>query len=720
MYAGGIDPSAYRREIEIKGNGLMWSTFFMAMAVACVFLYAPGFFVMRALRVRAVAALCLAPCASVVLYAAATTIGPVIGIEASWATVALPCIALPAAIALWRLRASSDRRLLGIAPAGYAFRGKISEAWLLFALYVACGLVVVGIVFIKNLDGPDSFLQAWDNSHHLSSVRAFVDSGNFSMLTTTSYATPLDRSFTPWPGEASFYPSAWHVLCALTVSATGASVPLAVNAVNALIIGIVLPTSMLVLMARLFPGQRGVVRCGALVSLAFAVFPWGFLTFGPLYPNMLSYALMPAVGVLFMAIFDKDATRRRRMACTGLFCMGIAALACAQPNAVFSLAVFLTPFCITTAARLSAALSCARRYPHAARWGAGLIAAAVVASIWWALFNAPFLQDVIWYDWPSKETHAQAIANIALMSFSYAPAQLLLAAFVGIGLACALADARFRWFGWSFLFAAFICYIDLSHDGFVKHLLAGFWYTDQLRTASMAALFAIPLAALGLRNAASAAAHLLNSFVRASGGVPVAQGVAAAAAALAAMVVVFFPSYDIPGHHHVETGFGAIRERVEDQNSVVRMNYLDAAEKDFVRQVKEIVPDDEVIINSPDDGSVFLYGYDGLRTYYRYLTGYSRTSTESPDSAFIRKGLYRLAADARVKEAVRAIGAEYVLVLDQGKDDGVGSDDERWRFILKDETDDEIWSGIRAIDDETPGFEIVLSQDDMRLYRMVL
>lgn len=704
-------------KIEIKGNGLMWSTFFTAMAVACVFLYAPGFFVMRALRAHAVVALCIAPCASIVLYAATTTVWPIIGIEASWVTVALPCIVLPAVVALWRLRVRGDRRLFGIAPMGRSLRGKIPEAWVLVALYVACGLVVVGIVFIKNLDGPDSFLQAWDNSHHLSSVRAFVESGDYSMLTTTSYATAIDRACTPFPNDSMFYPSAWHTLCALTVSATGASVPLAVNAVNALIIGVVIPTSMLFLMARLFPGQRGVVRCGALVSLAFAVFPWGFLTFGPLYPNMLSYAVMAPVGVLFMAIFDADATRRR-IACAGLFCMGIVALACAQPNAVFTLAVFLAPFCIVTATRSVGALSLARRYPRAVRWGAGLLCAALIASIWWALFHAPFLQDVIWYDWPAKETHAQAIANIALLSFSYAPAQLLLAVFVGIGLACVLADARFRWFGWSFVLAAFICYIDLSHDGFIKHVLAGFWYTDQLRTASTAALFAIPLAALGLHHTASVAAHLLNSFVRASGGKPISYGTAAAA--LAAAVVVFFPSYDIPGHHHVETGFGAIRERVEDQNSVVMMNYLDAAEKDFVKQVREIVPDDEVIINSPDDGSIFLYGYDGLRTYYRYLTGYSIESGESADSAFIRKGLYRLAADARVKEAVRAIGAQYVLVLDQGKDDAAESDDERWRFILKDETDDEVWSGIRAIDDETPGFEIVLSQDDMRLYRMVL
>ena len=43
---------------------------------------------------------------------------------------------------------------------------------------------------------------------------------------------------------------------------------------------------------------------------------------------------------------------------------------------------------------------------------------------------------------------------------------------------------------------------------------------------------------------------------------------------------------------------------------------------------------------------------------------------------------------------------------------------ERRRFVLKDDIDNELWSGIRAIDDSTPGFETVLSEGDMRLYRI--
>lgn len=698
----------------------MWPMFFIALALAGVFLYVPGFFFLKVLRARASVALCCAPIVTVAAYALITAILPYIGIAASWATVFLPCAAAGALAAgvSYRLRPAGSARRNAAGALGRSFRRAVDEEWFVIALYALVGLAVVGVIFVKNLDGPDSFLQAWDNSHHLSSIRAFVESGNYSMLTTTSYATPLDRSFTPWPGEAAFYPSAWHCLGALVVNATGASVALAANAVNALVVALVLPFSSALLMGRLFPGRRGIVRCGAFVSLAFATFPWGFLTFGPLYPNLFSYALLPLAAVSFMSVFDEGASVRERIARAAMFVVSVAALACAQPNAVFSAGVFLAPFCVAVAAKASRMLAFAKRRPRRAAWACGIAAAAAIALVWWALFHAPFLQDVIWFDWPAKEEPEQALANIALLSFSYAPAQLLLSAFVLCGLICALADSRFRWFACSFLLAVFICYIDLAYDGPIKHLLAGFWYTDQLRTGSMAALFAMPLAALGLRHAIRFAAGLLNRCVASTGGKATPY---VASTVLLALVctAVYYPSYDMPGHHHVETGFGAIRDRIEDQNSVVKMNYLDAAEKEFVKQAEAIVPADQPIINSPDDGSIFLYGYEGMRTYYRYLTGYSPESGESQESALIRSGLYRIAEDEAVRNAVRSIGAEYVLVLDQGKDEDLGSDREHRRFVFKDDIDNELWSGIRAIDDATPGFETVLSEGDMRLYRIV-
>ena len=701
--------------------------FFAAVALAGVFLYLPGFLMLAAARVRAAAALCCAPAASVACYAVLTAVLPYAGVAASWRTVFLPCVAAGGLALAFSLRIGSSVALCSLGCAAFgddskrARRGNIA----LLALYIAAGLAVTVVVFVKNLDGPDSFLQAWDNAHHLSSIRAFVESGNYSMLTTTSYAAAADAAFTPFPGESAFYPSAWHCLGALVVDATGIPVVMAANVVNTLVAGVVIPTSTAFLMARLFPRRRGVRLCGAAVSLAFATYPWGFLTFGPLYPNLLSYALLPLAPALFTALFDEGTPARERVRIAALFCLVVVALACSQPNAVFSAGVLLAPFCVREACRAARRFGGSRGRRRALAAGFGVAAAAGIALVWWLFFTAPFMQGVVGFDWPAKEELHQAAANAALLSFGYAPAQLLLSACTAVGLLCVLADRDLRHVGCAFLLACAINVVDASCDGFLKHLLAGFWYTDQLRTASTAVVAAVPLAAFGFFHIARAAAGAIGRCVSHGGAeagsarfAATGRGMGAAVAALMA-VAVFYPSFDIPGHHHVETGFGAIRERVEKQNSVVEMNYLDAAEKEFVAQVKLVVPADEPLINSPDDGSVFLYGYDGLRAYYRSLAGYSLESGESRDSVLIRTGLYRIAEDEEVRAAVERAGAHYVLVLDQGKTDGLDSDEEKRRFLFKDDIDQEIWSGIRAIDDDTPGFEAVLSQGDMRLYRIV-
>ncbi|MFR4802653.1 MAG: DUF6541 family protein [Eggerthellaceae bacterium] len=54
-------------------------------------------------------------------------------------------------------------------------------------------------------------------------------------------------------GEAMFYPSAWHCLVAMVAQAVGAQPALAANAVNAVLMGIVLPLSMFALLRRLLP-----------------------------------------------------------------------------------------------------------------------------------------------------------------------------------------------------------------------------------------------------------------------------------------------------------------------------------------------------------------------------------------------------------------------------------------------------------------------------------
>ena len=117
----------------------------------------------------------------------------------------------------------------------------------------------------------------------------------------------------------------------------------------------------------------------------------------------------------------------------------------------------------------------------------------------------------------------------------------------------------------------------------------------------------------------------------------------------------------------------------------------------------------------------------------------------------MRERLDEFATNEDVRSAVREMGAQYLLQLDNpaytdyplglqepaidpGKQDYENDPDKEnrprdlndYRVAGGDDTFYNIityhpdeWAGIDSVNDETPGFEIVLSQGDMRLYRIV-
>ena len=70
--------------------------------------------------------------------------------------------------------------------------------------------------------------------------------------------------------------------------------------------------------------------------------------------------------------------------------------------------------------------------------------------------------------------------------------------------------------------------------------------------------------------------------------------------------------------------------------------------------------------------------------------------------------------DFVLRNAVEETGASYVLLLDEG----ATADDQSqaWFFTWRWYAD--WWDGITSITEDTPGFELILSDGDMRLYRI--
>lgn len=673
----------------------MWLTFFIACLVCLISIYLPGSLAFGAMGFRAVAAVAYAPLFSVAAYAILAMAYAQFGMAASWTSLFLPVLLV--GLAAFALRVAV-KGLRGRGPDN-ELAGDVGELPYLL-LFAIIGAVVTGAFFVRGLDGAASFFQAYDNGFHLSTIETFVTTGNFSSMHTGAYANPAES---PFLQGTSFYPAAWHCLCSMLVTLLRCDITVTVNAVNVICAAIVFPVSMFQLISILWNGQREKLLLGAVLSSAVAAFPMGFLTFGPLYPNLLSMSLLPCVICAFLTLTSLERKAADRSRGLAVFLLGLVACAFAQPNTVFSAAVILAPYCILQGMRAYERFSRTKSKKIKALLGVAL--AAVIALIWIACFNLPAMQGVVTFNWPKRVSIFQGIVNALLMSFVERPVQLALAVLVFAGFLRTLSRREDRWMAFAYLFSLVIFVVGISTDGFAKQLLSGFWYTDPYRLAATCAVAAIPLAIVG--------AGEIFTLLKRLGSLLFSNGEGATVSAICFAVVllsIFAPSFTWQGAGHVDTAFGEVESLAEGQNSLRNeSNVLTANELEFSKEALELIPEGAVIVNQPNDGSAFLYPLEDANIVYRNFALPS-LEQEKDASVLVRTKINEIATDPAVRDAVDEMGAEYVLLLDAGGEyEGRG-----WFWSYYDTQ----WTGLNAITDDTPGFELLLAKDDMRLYRI--
>lgn len=690
----------------------MWFDFLLCSALLVGILYLPGFFFCRALRLDGPFALACAPIPSVAAYAILPVVYGTLGIRCSWGNLLAPTVVL--FFAIWLVVALHDRGV----PFGKSDRQAVDkQIWWIVALYLFVGLVVCAYVFVKSLDGAASFHPKHDNMTHYNNIRSFVDSGTWSSLTVNSFmGTGLDGA--SWQ-YAAFYPSAWHDLAAILVSALDCEVAVAANAANAVVAGVICPLSTFAFLRVLFPNQKLVLVSGAFVAVAFTAFPWAFLIKGPLYPNMLANALLPAVlAAITLLVKGQFGGLRQGVAFAVPF--GLAsfiALALSQPNNLFTVLVFLAFF---GAAPLREAISAklSPRLRHSKRFTVLFYAVYTIlaVAVWTAVTSLPFLQGIIAYDNvgdASLGVSSSAFSTLSLSFFASLPQwALLIACLVG---AVVLVACRRSWLVALAAFMMFAYFISRFMLGYPKAFITGVWYNDPWRLAACAAQFLVPLASAGLAAIIALVTKLLGSLKEGDGKSTSSTRCLIASATIVLIVFTcwtFFPNYKEPqrdGGSH-QTAYGHLRNWLKDSYDMGTEQVYSAEEQQFVDKVLATIPEDSLVINQPNDGSAFAYGLDGLNTYYRS----NSVSGLTKDSETIRKEMNEIASNENVQNAVKAIGAQYVLLLDQG----VPWEDGIWMSEYH-EGAPQSWDGLNNITDDTPGFEVVLADGDMRLYKIV-
>ncbi|MDO4182771.1 MAG: hypothetical protein Q4E12_04095 [Coriobacteriia bacterium] len=711
----------------------MWISLIAAAAVALVFLYVPGYFLFRAARLERLTSLVLAPFAALVAYGVLAVVLEKAGVFTTWAWLFLPtlvvCLAAACvSFALGRKRGvAAEPKRLG----AQSFSGK--KCALTAAAYVCVGLVLVGVVYLATIGSPEAYLQEFDNVFHTGTIRYFVKSGCYSVFSTGVYpegATNPDAVPFYWSSGGAFYPAAWHCLCAMIISATGVSIAVSINAVAVVLVGITFPLGACVLLKTLFPEDPLVVACGALGCLSFAAIPWDYLYFGPLYPNLLGICLLPVAMVCFISLFEKSGNQAGLALRVGMFVGACAGIVLAHPNTLFSAVVLLAPFlCLAVSRAVQAKVKSPK---HNRLVGAGVCAlcAVCIAVIWVALYFTPFMQNGPLADWwPSYASKLQTFVFVAAVAYKE-PAQMLLAVAVVIGAVAACRSKQHRWLVVSYVLIAFIFLVDINTDGMLKSLMAGFWYTDSHRVGATLAMAGIPLACLGLATACRGAVWVCRKVAPKTAANPTPLTGALTAVVLVVFCVFnFVPTAGITpvgtaiskwlGYNFINeqaqlethTAFGMVEDYLRPMDPTNPNRVYTQEESRFMDKVKEIVPAGEVILNQPNDGSCFAAVENDANVYYRYLRGYD-TDSEKMDSWYIRDQLYQITTNANVQEAVKNTGAHYVVLLDAG--DSV----KRESHYLWTKNTATSWYGLDAITDETPGFEVVLSEGDMRLYRI--
>ena len=683
----------------------MWTGLLISCAAAAGMLYIPGLIALLPLRRSVVFKIACAPMVSVVLYVLFSLAFSIVHIRATG--IAFFLLAIVVSLAVFGVLFLAVRGKDGLIPTSNGLEMVYLVLGLCISFEITC------VIFIGNLDGPDSFLQEYDNVFHLGLIRVFLESGDFSPFHSSLYSAVGDASVAPRLVESGFYPAAWHELCAMVIDVTGVAVPVAVNAVNAVLTALVYPISAFAFISALFYGGRGALGAGIICVLAFGSFPWVFLTFGPLYPNLMGYAMVPAEATVFLLLCGRSQSERGDTSLLPLFLAGGIALVVAHPNAVFVAALLLAPFLVW------------RAYGEGARrWGAryrlaGVGAAAVctfaIIAIWIILYKLPFFQSTVSYTWWAQRTTVQAFVDvISLGTSEFTSTQVVLAVLVIWGALRAMRTGEAAWCVWSYILAAIIFIVSTSTDGEIKQLLAGFWYTDPRRLGANLALIGLPLAVLGLESAGRLAyQHLIprqrNKII--SGFARVDNLLLKLIGPVVFISVLFFPNFELRGFGNVNTAFGTIRDRIQIQNDKQAVNVLSLDEWEFAKRALELVPEGDVIINQPMDGSSFLFGLEGDNLRYRYLDGYD--AEESSDLSVLRTALCDYATNPEVQQAVKKVDAKYVLVLDLG-----GERTTERRYLDQSVVYPVDWGGIEGINDNTPGFTVVLSEGDMRLYRI--
>ncbi len=530
-------------------------------------------------------------------------IAAIASVPAAFAVVGLSAIIAPLAGARWSLFAPlAVTTVLSIIFALLAnwFRPASAPTSKPQRLAVPLGAAAVGglamaAVLAMSLKSPDAISQTFDANFHLNAVRHIIDTGS---------ASPFDMDLAS-PGSALFYPTLWHGFVALVAQLSGASIPVSTNAVVFAVCSVVWPIGMVAFGRAVAGPSTRVSLISGVLSAAFPNFPLALVGYGVLYPNLLSFALVPYLVVGLMQILGIGHARRAERTSVGtgwLLALGsCGAAALSHPNAIHVTLLWILAPAFTLALR-------ALRSQRVPVWTGQLgpsryapqtrIVATVVglASLVLAFLTAWYVGRTSDNPWAGKHKPPGAVLDALGMTPHMEGHAWPVTILFLIGAFAAWRLPRMRWALGS---AIVLLGIYIVADGFPpsawRTSILAPWYSDPWRLSALVWLGVFPLAVLG---ASAAWSTMRAGILRAArmSARPKTYWIATTALALLFLLAATQGAGAFAGVRYVSAKY-------DTTNSAL----LSEDERALLERLSETVPEGGVVVNNPWNGGSLAY-----------------------------------------------------------------------------------------------------------------
>ena len=670
----------------------MWTTFLLCCVALLILLYAPGAVISRAVGLSAFEVAVLAPLVSVFLCAVLGIFLDLAGLKGTY-PVLCGILAVTLLFALMLFARAGGR-------SGFKQWRINRECAIEVAISVLVCIVSMIFLFVRAIGDPSSFLEFADNAFHLNVIKAMVDGGSLSVFHVTQYSAMPSADQAPYSIDGAFYPAGWHILVAMVCSATGAPVSVGENAGAMVFAGFVFPVGMSLLLKSIFPGRRGIAAIGSLAFCACAAFPFAPLVVHQIYPNFAALCSLPGLIAFFAMRINGACGVSDMVKAIALLLVPLFGCAILHPNAVIAFFVMAVSLLVLYPwGRLVAD----GKFHVAVRALIPLATVAVFACGWFFLMDAAIFSSVTSFLWEWTVSPADAFIKAVSFGFVLGIPQVPFAIFVAVGFVVCARDSRSRWLCLALVAFLAIFFFNACGDPGIKRLFAGYWYTDAERTAAVAALAAVPCASVGLYSLVECVQRRTLCIVDArKHGFVFSAAMSCIAMVLfcAVSYMTYFPFSENP------TAIGFRRYELHYASAADCKSFFTKDEIEFCDKVKGIVGDD-LVLNMPQDGSLFAYSICDLNVYYKSYVA----DDDSASSQLVRGRLSACKDDETAKNAVEATNSRFVMLLDRG-------DEAKANSALWGDFSDLGWEGFKNLDGND-SFRLVLEDGARKLYEIV-